>query len=127
MMDSVEVINGLIASMKSSVAYLQANEDEYSSPRAKACLESIAKAEEHLASIGIVTEVSDHYANDSKRSICYVYVPGLGVQSEQNGSPVMVEYYQGKWWVRVWADINKGDPTHAIDLTGAMETERSQP
>lgn len=76
---------------------------------------------------GIVTDVSNHYCHDVENSLCYVYVPGLGVQSEQNGSPVMVEYYQGKWWVRVWADINEGDPTHAIELTGAMETERSQP
>ena len=40
------------------------------------------------------------------------------------GWPIMLEYYDGKVQLVVWADINQEDPTHNIDLTGALESHR---
>lgn len=38
--------------------------------------------------------------------------------------PIFLEFYEGKLTLRVWADINQEDPTHVIDLSGALETKR---
>ena len=40
------------------------------------------------------------------------------------GSPIMLEIWEGKLRLIVWADINQEDPTHIIDLEGARETNR---
>jgi len=42
-----------------------------------------------------------------------------------HGAPVFIELHDGALKVHVWADINKEDPTHSIDLDGARETARS--
>ena len=44
--------------------------------------------------------------------------------ADNAGSPVVLEYYEGKLRVLVFADINDPDPTHAIDLEGAREAAR---
>jgi hypothetical protein len=51
---------------------------------------------------------------------------GLGDHHSQNGNgtSMLLEVYEGKPILRVWADINKSDPTHVIDLSGALETNR---
>lgn len=41
-----------------------------------------------------------------------------------NGVPVLIEYWDGKLRVHVWGDINREDPTHSIDLSGAKESQR---
>jgi hypothetical protein len=38
------------------------------------------------------------------------------------GQPVLIEFYEGKIMVRLWADINQEDPTHQIDMSGAKES-----
>jgi len=38
--------------------------------------------------------------------------------------PVYVEWYNDHPRVIVWGDINSPDPTHAIDLDGALESRR---
>lgn len=43
-----------------------------------------------------------------------------------HGSQVYAELYEGKLMLRVWADINQEDPTHIIDLSGALESNRKQ-
>ena len=40
------------------------------------------------------------------------------------GEPIYLEHYDGKLVLRVWADINQEDPTHTIDLSGALEAAR---
>lgn len=40
------------------------------------------------------------------------------------GAPVFLEWYDGRLWLRVWADINSEDPTHNICLEGARESAR---
>jgi hypothetical protein len=62
-----------------------------------------------------------------------VYVPGMGVcgMAPGFGFPVAVEYYDdgedAKWQMVVWADINREEYTHLIDLSGAAEALRWEP
>jgi len=43
-----------------------------------------------------------------------------------HGCPIWLEVYQGKLRVHIWADVNKEDPTHSIDLEVARETARKE-
>ena len=43
---------------------------------------------------------------------------------EGDGWPVLIEIYEGKPRVIIWSDINQEDPTHEIDLSGALEVHR---
>ena len=38
--------------------------------------------------------------------------------------PLHVEYYEGKLRLLVWSDINQEEPTHVIDMCGALESNR---
>lgn len=40
------------------------------------------------------------------------------------GCPIYLERQGGKVKLYVWADINREDPTHVIDLDGAREDRR---
>ena len=51
---------------------------------------------------------------------------GDKTSADGHGYPVIMEYYNGKLRLLVWADINKEDPTHVIDLEGARESNREQ-
>lgn len=42
------------------------------------------------------------------------------------GEIAIIELYQGKLRLLVWADINREDPTHVIDLSGALESNRNK-
>ena len=55
-----------------------------------------------------------------------VSVEGFGDAGSKNGfgEPIFIEFYKGKLTVRCYADINKEDPTHSIDMTGALEIKR---
>lgn len=57
-----------------------------------------------------------------------LYFSGYGVQTMEpgHGPPIHLEYYAGKLMLRVWADINQEDPTHTIDLSGALESNRKE-
>ncbi len=58
---------------------------------------------------------------------CEIFVKGMGLcGSDGDDSAVCLEYYQGKWWLRVWSDINQEDPTHSIDMSGALHSARRQ-
>ena len=46
--------------------------------------------------------------------------------AEGHGNPVLVEFVNGTPRVFVWADINQEDPTHMIDLSGALESNRTE-
>lgn len=43
---------------------------------------------------------------------------------DDNGHPVVIELYEGKFRVIAWADINKEDCTHIIDLSKAKVENR---
>lgn len=53
---------------------------------------------------------------------------GFGDHGSANGygRPIFIEYREGKLTLRVWADINQEDPTHTIDLSGALESNRKE-
>ena len=56
-----------------------------------------------------------------------IFVEGMSLcGSVDDDSEIMLEYYNGKWWLRVWADINQEDPTHKIDMSGAMQVNRNR-
>ena len=76
----------------------------------------------------IKTVLSDSPYTDANQSDDFleIEIKGLGTLAEQgDGRTVLVEFYDGTWWVRVWADINQEDPTHVINLSGAQETCRN--
>lgn len=51
---------------------------------------------------------------------------GMGDRSSPDGHPIALELYEGKVRLLVWSDINKEDPTHIIDLSGALESNREE-
>lgn len=55
-----------------------------------------------------------------------VFAEGYGTCNMQPGfgSPIFLEVWEGKLRLHVFADINSEDPTHTIDLEGALETAR---
>ena len=44
--------------------------------------------------------------------------------TDGHGSPIFLEFFQGRFRLLVWSDITNEDPTHIIDLTGAREDRR---
>ncbi|MFA5419530.1 MAG: hypothetical protein WC341_13850 [Bacteroidales bacterium] len=56
----------------------------------------------------------------------------LQIQPEGTGTfegdfaPIVLEFYEGKVRLLVWSDINAQDPTHVIELPGALETARKK-
>lgn len=64
-------------------------------------------------------------ANESAVSI---FPEGYGDfgSAEGHGCPVFLELHQGRLRLVVFADINREDPTHIIDLEGAREDRRSE-
>jgi hypothetical protein len=56
---------------------------------------------------------------------CEIFLRGMSLcGSVGDDSPIYLEFYDGKWWLRVWSDINQEDPTHSIDMSGALESNR---
>jgi hypothetical protein len=64
-------------------------------------------------------------ANESSIS---VFPNGYGDfgSAEGHGCPVFLEVHQGRLRLVVFADINREDSTHVIDLEGARESRRSE-
>ena len=56
---------------------------------------------------------------------------GLFIHPEGTGTydgpyaPVLLEQHEGTLILVIWADINQQEPTHLIDLSTAMESNRS--
>ena len=50
-----------------------------------------------------------------------IFIEGMGTCCEKGGSPIYLDKHDGKWVLKVWADINQEDPTHVIDLEKAYE------
>lgn len=59
--------------------------------------------------------------NDTPHPSLEVFVDGMGTCCTPGGSPIYLEFFEGKWWLRVWSDINNEDSTHVIDMSGAFE------
>ena len=56
---------------------------------------------------------------------------GLFIHPEGTGTydgayaPILLEQHEGTLMLVVWADINQQEPTHLIDLSTAMESNRT--
>lgn len=48
---------------------------------------------------------------------------GEAAAAPGQGFPIVLEYYDGKLVLRVWSNINSEDPTHTIDMQGALESK----
>tara|TARA_R100000963_G_scaffold34870_1_gene29979 strand:- start:644 stop:916 length:273 start_codon:yes stop_codon:yes gene_type:complete len=66
------------------------------------------------------------YSGDGEPAVC-IQPEGTGDHNSgvSDGFPVVVEFYDGKPRVHVWADINQEDATHTIELDGALESRRA--
>ena len=55
-----------------------------------------------------------------------VQVEGYGdcCSADGQGTPVVIERYEGQLRVVIWADINQEDATHVIVLENAREDKR---
>lgn len=55
-----------------------------------------------------------------------IAMPGFGdkTSSDGEGAPIYLDFCDGKMQLLVWADINQEDPTHVIDMSGALESNR---
>lgn len=53
-------------------------------------------------------------------------IEGYGDNSSEAGcgSPIFIEWYDGKLRVHLFGDINSESPTHSVDLEGARESAR---
>ena len=70
-----------------------------------------------------ITVIVSQDGNTGLLEICPVgYGDDLSVDGE--GCPVLLDLFDGKLKLHVWSDINKEDPTHQINLEGALETNR---
>jgi hypothetical protein len=49
-------------------------------------------------------------------------ITGMGTANVTGGPIMYLEKEDGKWVLRVWADINQEDATHRIDLSNAFES-----
>ena len=49
-----------------------------------------------------------------------------GTSTYDDGGPIYIERYKGNIIVRLWADIDKQDPTHTVSLFGAREQNKGQ-
>lgn len=57
-----------------------------------------------------------------------IAVAGYGECGAQDGcgAPIFLEFYGGRLALHVWGDINQEDPTHTLDLKGALESLRKE-
>ena len=54
-----------------------------------------------------------------------IHPKGMGTW-DGNFAPILLEQLDGVVRLIVWGDINKEDPTHIIDLSGALESARKE-
>jgi hypothetical protein len=52
-------------------------------------------------------------------------IRGYGVKTEDNGAPIYLDTFSELPMLYVWADINQEDATHKIDISKALESNRS--
>lgn len=60
----------------------------------------------------------------SKQGIA-IGAKGYGEKTAEPGTgrPIFIDFFNDELRVHVWADINKEDQTHIIDMSGALESK----
>ena len=76
------------------------------------------------ATMSVRVEIGNSINNGSIDTSCDIYITGMGSCAEEFGAIAYIEFYEGKYTLRVWADINQEDCTHSIDLCNAYESKR---
>jgi hypothetical protein len=81
-------------------------------------------------------ELEDQMAEDGKQTIrietdlnnVFIKPEGYGdfCSTKGEGTPVLIERFNGVLRVVIWGDINQEDPTHTISLEGARESEAAE-
>lgn len=75
----------------------------------------------------------DNHADSAQMVKVEVYDTSICISAEGNGdkgtavghgTPILLERRASGLVLHVWADINQEDPTHTIDLSGALESRR---
>lgn len=62
---------------------------------------------------------------NDKGQYAEVAIPGCGMQTQDNGPVLYIEFENGKPVLYIWGDINSEDYTHHISLEHALESNRS--
>ena len=82
-----------------------------------------------IIALAEVSDTSDRTASNvaisvEKDSLALIVHPeGMGTWDGPY-APILLERHEGKMRLLVWADINQQEPTHVIDLSGALESSR---
>jgi len=66
-------------------------------------------------------EIRVRFGTGDQSKYLEVEIEGMGTANCPGGSIFYLEKDEGRWILRVWADINQEYYTHRIDLTGAKE------
>ncbi len=67
--------------------------------------------------------------NCTQTRMALIKLTGYGdkYSRDGDGEPIAIDWQEGEpVRLLVWADINQDDPTHTIDLTGALESNRTE-
>ena len=64
--------------------------------------------------------------NANGKQSAELLVPGCGTKAQDDGPVAYIEIEDGKPVMYVWADIASEDPTHRIDLSDALESNRAE-
>jgi len=62
--------------------------------------------------------------NDGVAQYATVNVPGCGSIEQKDGHPLQIDIIGDKITLYIFGDINSVEPTHEIDLSGALEKYR---
>jgi len=66
-------------------------------------------------------EIRVRFGTGEQSNYIEVEIEGMSTACCPGGSILYLEKDEGRWILRVWADITQEDATHRIDLTGAKE------
>ena len=65
-------------------------------------------------------------ANDGTVQSASIAIPGCGNNHVQKGAAIAIEIIEGKPTLLVYGDVNSKEPTHEIDMSGALEKNRKR-
>jgi len=70
--------------------------------------------------------ITKKHKEDGSYVSAEIYIEGMGTYCSKDDSPIYIEFFDGRWVLCVYSDINQDDPTHTIDLTTALESNRKE-
>jgi hypothetical protein len=67
-------------------------------------------------------EIRVRFGTGEQSNYIEVEIEGMSTALCPGGSILYLEKDEGRWILRVWSDVNQEDPTHRIDLMGALDS-----